>query len=301
MLFSVIIPTYNREGIINRAIDSVLSQTQKDFELIVVDDGSIDNTECVVKKYRDSRIVYLKQKNGGAPSARNNGIKHAKGRYVSFLDSDDVWYPTMLELQKKKYDSDPDISCVYSDLEIITENGKKSKFWNSTGIEGYIYKDALRQGRLSPTIVLSAKRECFDVVGMFDLSFPASQDDDMCFKLAKKFKFGYIDCILAGVFVSSSDRISSSSNKVSMGWWMLWNKYEEEVVALCGEDIMAEHFFNCIKRFAICKNQSLEKKAEEKYFQYGGNLKIPERMIIQCTMRSEGIIQKICSRMLWYI
>lgn len=88
-LASVIIPTYNRSEILPRAIESVLNQTFTDFELIVVDDGSTDNTESVVRSYNDNRIRFVKQQNCGANSARNNGIRHATGKYISFLDSDD--------------------------------------------------------------------------------------------------------------------------------------------------------------------------------------------------------------------
>lgn len=301
MLFSVIIPTYNRERIIKRAIDSVLSQTLKDFEVIVVDDGSVDNTEEVVNNIGDPRIVFIKQKNGGAPSARNNGIAHAKGKYVSFLDSDDIWYPEMLESQKAKYDSDPDVSCVYSDLEVITEKGEKKTFWNSTGIEGYIYEKALSQGRLSPTIVLSAKKECFDEVGMFDLSFPASQDDDMCFKLAKKYKFGYISQKLAGVYLSSQDRISQNSKKVSLGWWKLWNKYEKDVVDLCGNEIMAKHYLNCVCRFAICGESVSFSEALEKYRKYGGQLNVLQKILLNNSIVFGGFAKRVNDRLLCHI
>lgn len=296
MLFSIIIPTYNREKIVVRAIESILVQTITDFEIIVVDDGSTDNTECVVKAIDDPRVLYLKQPNKGATVARNNGIKHAKGIYVSFLDSDDIWYPEMLEKQLEKYKSDNEISCVYSDLTCITDDGKIVPFWNPTKIEGYIYKEALSQGFLSPTIVLSAKRECFEAVGMFDENMPASQDDDICFKLSKKYKFGYIPLQLAGVYTNVDNRISGSSNKVSLGWWMLWNKYENDVVELCGKKVMAAHFLKCLCMFLANKNRQMLSEAISKYEMYA-SLNLIQRFLMNLSLYLKGEISVLFRRL----
>ncbi len=97
---SVIIPTYNRANLVSRAIKSVLNQTYQDFEIIVVDDCSEDNTEEIVKSFNDSRIRYIKhKKNKGGSAARNTGIKRARGKYIAFLDDDDEWLPSKLEKQ----------------------------------------------------------------------------------------------------------------------------------------------------------------------------------------------------------
>lgn len=98
-LVSVIIPTYNRAHLIKRSVMSVLNQTYSNLELIIVDDGSIDNTEEVVKSINDDRAIYIKQPNQGACAARNNGINHAKGEFIAFHDSDDVWHQDKLEKQ----------------------------------------------------------------------------------------------------------------------------------------------------------------------------------------------------------
>tara|TARA_B100001287_G_scaffold72444_1_gene60076 strand:- start:8786 stop:9667 length:882 start_codon:yes stop_codon:yes gene_type:complete len=107
-LFSIIIPTYNRESLIRKAIDSVLIQTFEDFEIIIIDDGSTDNTCEVVKNYKDQRIKYIYQENAERSAARNNGIKNAKGKYICFLDSDDEYLDNHLftfneELKKNNY------------------------------------------------------------------------------------------------------------------------------------------------------------------------------------------------------
>ena len=97
ILFSVIVPTYNRESFIVKTIQSVLSQTYLNFELIIVDDGSTDNTEQVVKKIQDKRIKYYKKKNAERGAARNHGTNKEKGGYITFLDSDDLLYSKYLE------------------------------------------------------------------------------------------------------------------------------------------------------------------------------------------------------------
>ena len=97
--FTIIIPTFNRSKKLKKAIQSVLNQTYKDFELLIVDDGSTDNTKNIIKGLSDSRITYYWQKNSGGPaSPRNLGINKAKGDWVCLLDSDDLWYPTKLEV-----------------------------------------------------------------------------------------------------------------------------------------------------------------------------------------------------------
>lgn len=100
-LVSVIIPTYNRAGLIARSAKSVLNQTYKNLELIIVDDGSTDDTEDIVQTLNDERVIYIKQTNQGACAARNNGIDHAKGEFIAFQDSDDVWHVDKLEKQIK--------------------------------------------------------------------------------------------------------------------------------------------------------------------------------------------------------
>jgi len=99
---SVIIPTYNRAHLVGRSIQSVINQTYQDFEIIVVDDGSTDNTEDIIKEFqkKDKRIKHIKHnKNKGGSAARNTGIRAARGEYIAFLDSDDEWMPTKLEKQ----------------------------------------------------------------------------------------------------------------------------------------------------------------------------------------------------------
>ena len=122
MKFTIIIPTYNRAAFLPKAIESVLAQTYTDWELILVDDGSIDNTHEVILQYNDERITYIYQENAERSAARNNGINHAKGDYVCFLDSDNVMLPNRLQLLSETINK---TACYYTDIEYRNE-GKDS-------------------------------------------------------------------------------------------------------------------------------------------------------------------------------
>ena len=120
-LVSVIIPTYNRSDLIKETINSVLNQTHKNFELIMVDDGSTVNTKTVIESFKDNRIKYILQKHHGLPAvARNNGLKVAIGEYIAFLDSDDIWLPNKLEKQIESLKKNPEILLVSSNGFILS-------------------------------------------------------------------------------------------------------------------------------------------------------------------------------------
>jgi glycosyltransferase involved in cell wall biosynthesis len=125
MTVSVTIPTYNRAGMIKEAIDSVFRQTYQDFEIIVVDDGSTDNTAEIVAAYGD-RVRYVRQPNGGLGAARNTGLDHATGKYVAFLDSDDAWFDFKLELQVALLEAMPEVGFLYSEFTILHSDGRQS-------------------------------------------------------------------------------------------------------------------------------------------------------------------------------
>ena len=291
MFFSVVIPSYNRERVIVRAINSVLGQTIQDFEIIVVDDGSKDNTENVVKSINDNRIKYVRQDNAGACVARNTGIVHSQGLYVSFLDSDDEWFPQMLEKQLEVYQSDKEIGCVYSNLQVVDSKGDVHSFGKQFGAKGNCYSEVLRQGYMAPTTVLSAKRECFDIVGCFDVTLPASQDDDMCFKLAKDYKVGYIDEIMADMYVGQMNRISVNKKRVADGWWMLWRKYESDVISLCGYETICKHYLQCMKRYAEIDDKEAYENVFKRFEECGGTLSIHERIKMIMRGRLYGVFR----------
>jgi len=124
MKVSVIIPTYNRSKLLLEAADSVLNQTYRDFEIIIVDDGSTDDTENQISRYSD-KITYIKQPNAGVNAARNRAISMARGDYIALLDSDDLWFDFKLELQVALLEQYPDVGFVFSDFLIRKESGNE--------------------------------------------------------------------------------------------------------------------------------------------------------------------------------
>ena len=295
-VFSIVIPTYNRANVIIRTLDSVLAQTYQDWECLIVDDFSSDNTKEVISKYckKDKRFRYFVNEGmKGAQGARNTGITHSEGKFVSFLDSDDTWENEMLSYQLQAYQNDENVYCVYARIQTILPNGNKEPWNIYKNLNGYIYPEVLCQGYLTGTISLSAKKECFDRVGMFDANFPSSQDDDMCFRLAKYYKIGFIDQLLANAYVSVDNRISANLNRVATGWWMLWNKYESDVLEYCGKDVMAKHYKECLHNFVHANNSKMTWKAYKKCQQYGGCFSIKKRLGIVAYCLSCGKIQYV--------
>lgn len=239
-LVSVIVPTYNRAYVLGRAINSVLNQTHKNFELVIVDDGSEDNTEEVISSFDDKRIVYIKSdENQGQNPALNKGLRYVKGDYVAFLDSDDEWLPQILEEQLEKFKENPNFGCVYSQAGIM--NNGKLEIAMDFQLEGSIYKDALAQGYVSHMITMMVKRKCFDLVGIFDLNFTNFQDDDMCLRLSKHYQFGLIREPLAVIHDDVYNSVMQNKRDYAEGWLRLIEKYKNDIIAYCGSPVMAKH------------------------------------------------------------
>ncbi len=249
-LFTVVIPTYNRKHTVMRSIKSVIGQTCGDFELIIVDDGSSDGTEYLIKEeLKDSRGVYIWKEHEGVQQARNYGLSIAKGKYILFLDSDDELLPTCLAEMAKQYEGNSEIGAVYVLTGIMHGDGNIKAFRNDY-LDGNIYGEVLRQGYLTSTSFISMKREIFDEIGNWDISLPASQDDDMCFRITKRYRISLIKKILGVIHIDSGNRIGDSSVRVANGWWLLWKKYEKDVLNYCGKDVLIMHFRECAERFS---------------------------------------------------
>ena len=192
MYFTVVIPLYNKERHIGRAIQSVISQTYQNFEIIVVDDGSIDNSvkEVIKIKEKDSRIRLIKQKNSGVSSARNKGIEEAKFDYIGFLDADDMWMPNFLESIKKLIEEYPDAGAYATSYQIKKENGKLEPFINYYsfkekwhGIVEDYFKYSIKTSLISASSVVIPK-SIFNKVGKFHLGLKMGEDRDMWLRIA---------------------------------------------------------------------------------------------------------------------
>ena len=191
---SVIIPTYNAAEYLPEAIDSVLAQTFQDFELIVVDDGSTDGTEEVVRSYGD-RVRYLRQENRGPGAAKNLGIKNSRGPLVVTLDADDRWLPHKLERQYEYMREHPEIGMVNTDFSTFNEKGVMTRHYNREYrkiYQGDIF-DRLLQKNFVGSGVVMFRRECLDRVGLFPENFMISEDWHLWLRIAKEYRVGYID------------------------------------------------------------------------------------------------------------
>ena len=190
-LVTVIIPTYNRGWILKEAIDSVLSQDFDDFELIVVDDGSTDNTDSILDEYaRD--IIILRQDNRGVSAARNAGIDFASGPLIAFLDSDDVWLPEKLASQVDFFNSNPDV-LICQTQELWIRNGKRvNPKKRHEKFSGMIFKHSLPLCIVSPSAVM-LKKKLLDQTGVFDERLPACEDYDLWLRISCRYPIFLID------------------------------------------------------------------------------------------------------------
>jgi glycosyltransferase involved in cell wall biosynthesis len=184
-LVSVIIPTYNRGWIIKEAINSVLDQDFSDFELIVVDDGSDDDTREVLGTYANS-ITVLHQSNRGVSAARNRGIADASGRLIAFLDSDDLWLPGKLKTQVKFFEENAD-AMINQTQEIWIRNGiRVNPKKRHHKFSGMIFERSLALCLVSPSAVM-IKKSLFEAVGVFDENLPACEDYDLWLRISCRY------------------------------------------------------------------------------------------------------------------
>jgi glycosyltransferase involved in cell wall biosynthesis len=183
-LISTIIPVYNGSDFLKEAIECVLEQTLQDFELIIIDDGSTDLTADIAKSYHDARIKYHYQTNQGLSRARNAGIKQAKGKYLAFLDCDDIWLPEKLETQLIQFESNSEAGLVYCATQIYDTNNRLVKYL-PTVFEGNILKSLLMgnfiTGSASSVMV---PRVVIDNVGLFDETLGTCEDWDLWLRIA---------------------------------------------------------------------------------------------------------------------
>jgi len=179
---TVVIPTYNRVTFLKDAIDSVLAQTFLDFELIVVDDGSTDDTPKLLSSY-NNKVRVITQTNQGPSAARNRGIETAKGEWIAFLDSDDVWKPDKLKKQVQFITDNPDTKICQTE-EVWIRNGKRVNPRKKHEMHsGWIYEKCLPLCIVSPSSVM-IRQDVFEKVGLFDETMPACEDYDLWLRIA---------------------------------------------------------------------------------------------------------------------
>lgn len=196
---SVVMPTYNRAHFIGEAIQSVLDQSFKDFEIIVIDDGSTDNTKEVVDSFQDHRIKYMYQRNCGVSAARNNGIQASNGEHIAFLDSDDLLLENALEKGGQILARYPEVGFSYGQAYLI--DGRGSVFGLRLPKQKHSYvrggseeiREFLVRGNYIPTSTVITRRSCLFDVGLFNPAFRSGSEDlDLWVRLAKRYAVAYI-------------------------------------------------------------------------------------------------------------
>ena len=205
---SVIIPTFNRSKTVMRAVKSVLNQSYQNIEIIVIDDGSTDDTATILGLLNDKVQVHY-QKNLGAGAARNAGIKYAQGEFIAFLDSDDEWYSDKLEIQMKRFSKEPDIDLISTGTIFVDQSGKIHRI-QSVERSGYLFEKLLYTNEISTSSVV-VKRKCLINNNLFfRTDLPCREDWDLWIRLSARCQFEIMPDILVRNHIQKNSRGSAS-------------------------------------------------------------------------------------------
>ena len=191
-LVSVVMPTFNRRKYLGEAIDSVINQSIDDWELLIIDDGSTDDTEEFLRgAYLDSRIRYFKQENQGQSVARNKGIANSCGTFICFLDSDNRWYPNKLERQLEEFQNHPNVAMVYGDSKIINAAGEIISCKNISRYSGRVTAKLLADNFISMNTTMTRSQVLKDIGG-FNTNNHWDEDYDLWLSISIGSKFLYV-------------------------------------------------------------------------------------------------------------
>lgn len=228
-MISIVIPTHNRKSTIRRAIDSVVNQTYKDIEIIVVSDGSSDGTnelvqELALSEERIKLIAYPDPKGGNY--ARNTGAKAAKSDYIAFLDDDDEWFPDKLEKEIEVFKNDLDIGLVYTGIKVIYENDGYS-YISLPNYEGNLSREILLHNCITTTSSVMIKKSVLEKAGYFDEKLPALQDFDLWIRCCQFAKVGCVREALLNYYINANvGQITANTEKNEKAFERIEDKYK---------------------------------------------------------------------------
>ena len=227
-LVSIIIPSYNMAAMAVRAVESVLNQTYKNIEIIFVDDGSMDDTKRHLEKYL-AKIRYIYKSNGGVCSARNAGLREAKGEYIGLLDSDDSYLPEKVERSLDFLQKNPDFGFVHTDIYFVSQKGEIfGKYGHSKCRHTGWITDRLLMGNYIANPTNFFRRECYDRCGGFHENLFPPGDWDMWLRFSRYFKIGYIDVPLSHYSVSSNSCFNDLERTRREEKWVLDHFFEND-------------------------------------------------------------------------
>jgi len=240
---SVIIPTYDRAHLLHRSIQSALNQTCKDLEVLIVDDGSTDETFDAVKPFfRYPQVRYLRHEtNKGHQAARNTGIKNARGEYIAFLDSDDTWIPQKIELQLDAILKRGDDYVVLS-LFVEQRDGLETRRFERE-YEGYVYPEMLASDGPAYGSML-VPREGLLRIGLLDESIVAFADWDTCISLSRLFRFTTVNQKCVNYYKDEPDSITTNALAKAFAYQYIVEKNQDEMLRVIGRSGLARHFKN---------------------------------------------------------
>jgi len=229
-IVSVVVPAYNRAHTVGRAILSVLNQTYQNLELIVVDDGSVDETGRAIKQFTDPRLRYLRhEKNCGGAAARNTGIRAARGTYVAFLDSDDEWLPEKLAREMAAFQAaSPAVGLVYCGKALHDEGTGRVVKVRMPTLQGDVYKKLLAWDFIGSSSRVTVRKETLDSVGGFDEHLKTCHDWDLYLRVARVSRIAFVPDILVKRYLHSG-QLSGSLKGIWRGRAMIIEKYRDEM------------------------------------------------------------------------
>ena len=228
-VYSVIIPTYNRSGMLREAIRSVIDQSFQDFEILVIDDHSTDDTRNAVEEFNDDRIQYiLNDRQQGGAGTRNCGIFRAKGRWTAFLDDDDIWLPEKLEIQYNKIkEIDHSTGFLYSGYSYKSPRKRWDGHVFTPRFEGQIMNDLLYDNYIGALCTVLIRTDILKEIGGFDERFRAHQDIDLYVRAAAVTKVAFVKDCLATVTLHSENRITLDYEKKLEACLLFWEKHAD--------------------------------------------------------------------------
>ena len=240
---SVIIPVRNRETLIERAIRSVLAQTAPVLEVIVVDDGSTDNTPSMVASLarEEDRIHFLQHASSrGAQAARNTGIRAAKGEWIAFLDSDDLWLPKSLETRVALAMKNG-LHVVHSECHVLWPESTELQRFGVPGMQGHIYKELLRKpGPMFQGLLVS--NEALSRIGFLEETIVSYQEWDTAIRLAKYYDFGFVPEPMFLYDCRHADTISKDALRQAKGYEQVFRKHLWPIFRSLGPKALARHY-----------------------------------------------------------
>jgi glycosyltransferase involved in cell wall biosynthesis len=238
-LVSVIVPTYNRAAYLAEAVDSVLNQSYPHLELLVVDDGSTDNTRDVLNQFAgDRRLHVTYQANAGQSRARNAALAQAQGDFFCFLDSDNVWVSDKLQVSLDAFRDNPDVDVVYGDIITINENGEELSRRNMRRFSGAIVAEMLKDNCVTMNTAMF-RRRCYLEQGGMSETRRVADDYDLWLRYSVFFQFLYLPRFLAKYRVME-DQISSDKSARFESNFQILADFEQQYGAQLGTDVMRE-------------------------------------------------------------